>query len=326
MATVYQRGKHWYLQWSEGGQRYRRSLGPCSRTEAERTRKVKEAELASGMDLLSSVPRFSEFAVEYLDWYKHEHPSSYDRTAQIIRTHLEPVFGPLGLDQIGPYQAEQMKTRRRAAGVKNSTITKELFCLKAMLNRAVDWGVLDTHPCPRVKPPTETDSKPPRWYTKDELERIYSAATDEHRWIWQLMVNTGLRRGEALMLRAEWDHGDFLHVLSDNEARTKSGRWRKVPVTPRAREALGRLSQEGYVLPHVNPRSLSRAFRLTLQRAGLDGNLHCLRHTFCSHLVMEGVPLRTVQVLAGHANSSVTEKYSHLAPDYLQGAMTKLSL
>jgi len=56
------------------------------------------------------------------------------------------------------------------------------------------------------------------------------------------------------------------------------------------------------------------------------GTPHELRHTFISHLVMQGVPLRTVQVLAGHKTIAVTEQYAHLAPDHLSNTVSRLNL
>lgn len=48
-------------------------------------------------------------------------------------------------------------------------------------------------------------------------------------------------------------------------------------------------------------------------------------HTFCAHMVMAGVPLRRVQLLAGHADYATTEKrYAHLTPDGDDGAVSKL--
>lgn len=142
------------------------------------------------------------------------------------------------------------------------------------------------------------------------------------------MANTGLRRYEALMLRKEWELlGQRLRILSTEGARTKSARWREVPISPGAREALDRLaSDRELILPQVAPPSLSRAFVTCARRADLDGSLHCLRHTFCSHLVMQGVPLRTVQVLAGHSSIKVTEQYAYLAPDHMAGVMDGLHL
>lgn len=66
-------------------------------------------------------------------------------------------------------------------------------------------------------------------------------------------------------------------------------------------------------------------FKRDSKKAGIGGHLHRLRHTFCAHMVMAGVPLRRVQVLAGHADYSTTEKYyAHLTPAGDQDAVRKL--
>ena len=52
------------------------------------------------------------------------------------------------------------------------------------------------------------------------------------------------------------------------------------------------------------------ARRANLQHEGV----HILRHTFCSHLSMQGGPVRAIQVLAGHANLATTQRYMHLSP------------
>ncbi|MFM9883967.1 MAG: tyrosine-type recombinase/integrase, partial [Burkholderiales bacterium] len=81
-----------------------------------------------------------------------------------------------------------------------------------------------------------------------------------------------------------------------------------------------------FVAPSIRPESLSRAAIKCAQRAGLNGSIHTLRHTYISHLVMAGVPLRTVQVLAGHSTIAVTERYAHLTPSHLRSAGTSISL
>ncbi|MCU0692532.1 MAG: site-specific integrase, partial [Polyangiaceae bacterium] len=41
---------------------------------------------------------------------------------------------------------------------------------------------------------------------------------------------------------------------------------------------------------------------------------HVLRHTFASHLVMRGVPVRVVQEILGHVSILTTQMHAHLAP------------
>lgn len=63
----------------------------------------------------------------------------------------------------------------------------------------------------------------------------------------------------------------------------------------------------------------------SLQKAEIENaNLHTLRHTFTSHLVISGVDITTVSKLLGHSSITMTEKYAHLAPNHLRGAVEKL--
>jgi len=102
---------------------------------------------------------------------------------------------------------------------------------------------------------------------------------------------------------------------------TKAGRWREIPLTDGAEQALEEIrGEDGYVLPRMRLESLSRACIRESKRAGLSGSIHTLRHTYISHLVMGGTPLRTVKELAGHSSITVTEGYAHLAPDHLAKA------
>jgi site-specific recombinase XerD len=51
---------------------------------------------------------------------------------------------------------------------------------------------------------------------------------------------------------------------------------------------------------------------------------HMLRHTFCSHLAMNGVSVRVIQELAGHQHLSTTMRYMHLSPAAIDGAILAL--
>lgn len=328
MATAYEYHGSWYIQWTENKQRKKEKIGRTSVVTAREARlraKAKEIELQTGTVVFSTVPTLSEFIPEYLAWHEKEYPSSSFRVEQIVKQHLEPVFGFVPLDQFRTKPIEDYKQKRREEA-KTGTVIKELRTLKAILNRAVEWDVLSVMPLKKIREPQELDSKPPVFYTVEDLHAIYDADKD-YRFIWQLFANTGLRRGEAYDLRTGAVHKDFIRILSTTGERTKSAKWRDVPLSKSATQALKRIDgEDGYVLPRIRKESLSRAAERTIERAELVGSLHTFRHTYISHLVMAGAPLRTVQKLAGHAHYSTTERYAHLAPGHMQNWGTAINL
>lgn len=328
MATIYWRADRAYLNWSEAGQQHRKSLGRINQRDAEIARRQKEIEVRSGRRFSPSA-LFDALADKYIEWHRHEYPDSHQRIAQIVEQYLCAEFGSRPIGGITPEEIDDWKRRRLRTGAASETVAKELRTLNAMLNRAKRWRMLDRNPCDDVEPPKNLHSEPIHWYSKAELDRLY-AASPNHADIWRLMANTGIRRREALQLK--WDRvlPERIRIVSREGARTKSGKWRDVPLSESAQVALLRLrigaGPSGHVIPHVHRASLSRAFRTCQDRAGLDGSLHSLRHTFASHLVSQGVPLRTVQVLMGHASITTTERYASLAPGHLQSAVAHLDL
>ena len=70
---------------------------------------------------------------------------------------------------------------------------------------------------------------------------------------------------------------------------------------------------------------VTMAFRRACQRARIpDCRFHDLRHTFGSHLAMEGFNLRTIQQLLGHRDLRMTMRYAHLSAEHLQQAVNRL--
>jgi len=247
--------------------------------------------------------------------------------AQIAAQHLTDFCG-FALSQIDSAQIERWKAARMMA-VSSETVAKELRTLKAILNKAVEWGEIEKSPAQYVESPKNLQSEPMTWYTKAQLAKLYKTNRGAE---WRLMANTGLRRTEARQLK--WAQVDLkrrtLDVISSAQSRTKSGRWRQVPLSDGALAALKTLRRRAgtsdYVIPRIMARSLSRAFTKATERLGLPGSLHSLRHSYGAHLVMAGVPLRTLQVLMGHASMKTTERYAHLGRDHLRDRARRISL
>ena len=133
-------------------------------------------------------------------------------------------------------------------------------------------------------------------------------------------IHTGMRRGEILQLK--WPDVDSKNRMITIQL-SKSGKKRMIPIDNTLMETLTALPsrfQKGYVFPsRVKPGQpmvdLNHTFRRLVDKVGIENvRFHDLRHTFASHLVMNGVDIKTVQELLGHANVTMTMRYSHLAP------------
>lgn len=323
MATIYRRGRNWYLNWREEGKRFRLSLGPTTKRDAETTRQAKELELRTGQRILTNGKLLRDFAEDYLEWHKAEYPTSHFRIKGIYENHLTQ-FHNRPMDSLSVMEVEQWKSGRLQTASR-ATVRKELNTLNAIFNQAVAWGIISENPVRLVKKPKEISSKDPHWYTKEQLKKIYKAA-GKRAPLWQFMANTGIRRQEAINLTWDDIRQDRVFVLSSEEARTKSGKYRSIPLSTGAQKALAKLKGQPTPFPQVFPQSLSRMFVTDAEAAGQGGSIHSLRHTFISILVQKGVALRIVQELAGHQSIKTTERYSHLAPSDPLDAVKKLKL
>lgn len=68
----------------------------------------------------------------------------------------------------------------------------------------------------------------------------------------------------------------------------------------------------------VSSRSINEAFVAARQEAGLDEtlDLHCLRHSYITHLTEFGYPARFVQEQAGHSHAGTTAIYMGVSNEY----------
>jgi len=112
----------------------------------------------------------------------------------------------------------------------------------------------------------------------------------------------------------------------------KGGRSRRIPMTARLVAALHthRHLRGARVLCEDDGRPLTkRVIQRLVERASRRANLakrgvHILRHSFCSHLAMRGAPAKAIQELAGHRDLATTQRYMHLSPAAVEGAIRLL--
>ena len=283
-------------------------------------------------------PLFADFAQEFIDTYAtpNNKPSEVESKRMILRVHLVPLFGNLRLDQIGIAEIDSYKAKKLAAKVAHKTINNHLTVLGKMLAVAIAWERLTT--APPIKwlkpPPPEFD-----FLTYDETSRLIEAAEGEWRTMITVAVRTGLRLGELLAL--SWTDVDleagrlFVRraVARGIVGTPKNGRSREVALSQQATAALQAHPRRSLlVFSDAEGKMLTKGatkapLANALKRAKLRHiGWHALRHTFASHLVMRGAPIKAVQELLGHSTIEMTMRYSHMSPDARRDAVRLLDV
>jgi site-specific recombinase XerD len=251
-------------------------------------------------------------------------------TVGIYRKSLEHFVLVTGNIQLGAVTRRHIDafTARRLQEISPVTVGIELRSLRAAFYTALRWELIEKNPFSGVKLP-RTEEQIPKFLSRTDLTKLL--AVMPHNWFRSMVilaVLTGLRRSELVNLT--WFNVDFnhrvLHVQSQGTIRTKTGKRRIVPLNSTAESILRTRCQSrngDYVFTpdgrQVHPHNVSRVFFKYVGKAGLDKSIHfhCLRHTFATWLVQDGVSIYHVQKLLGHSSVKVTEVYAHLAPEDL---------
>jgi integrase len=285
------------------------------------------------------VPTLKEFAPRFLEGYvrANQHkPSGIVTKEAILRLHLLPRFGARRLDEITTEDVQRLK----AALVRKSgkTVNNILSVLNVLLKTAQEWNVIERRQCAiKVLRTTMAEATFHSFEAFESLVRAARETDDTACLIVLLGGEAGLRCGEMMAL--EWKDVDLAKgrlCVARSEWRghvtaPKGGRVRHVPLTSRLAEALRRArhSRHGRVLVDQEGQPLTQKvvqgiMRRVARRASVQKGVHILRHTFCSHLAMQGAPSRAIQELAGHRDLGTTQRYMHLSPAALEAAIRLL--
>lgn len=343
-------------------------IGDLTPAEAREQAKAILGDAAKGLDVgaerrRSKAATLREFLRNvYGPWVTTHRKDGKATLARLQR--FDADLGGKRLHEVTPWLVEKWRSRRLKDGRSPATINRDLTALKAALNRAVEWGVLDANPIAKVKPSKLDQRGIVRYLSGDEESRLRDALiaredqaraeresanqwrttrgypampdlrqvayVDHLRPMVLLALNTGLRRGELFNLK--WSDVDLdRRILTVRGHGAKSGQTRHIPLNDEAHAVLDGWQPEaahGLVFPGRDGRRLDTiktAWAGVLNAAGIVGfRFHDLRHSFASKLVMAGVDLNTVRELLGHSDLKMTLRYAHLAPEHKAQAVARL--
>lgn len=331
------------------------SFRGATRTEAMRRR---ELYLSKHRSILSLPKRArGTFAAAVAGWLSAARSSlrprtieSYEETA---RKYILPAIGAVA---IGKLTAEDVQRAMASAKSPRTQNYVRSVCHMA-LEHAVDGEVIARNVArkvPRVAS-SRVELEMPSLEQWTALLAAIAAEAAGTRAILLVLAFCGLREGEACGLRwVDYDGAQLRVARSADRAgelaqvKTAAGR-RIVPVPEIVAAALAEWHEaqaaqrekwtarwKAAAVPDLifstrygspwSPRNVLRAVHRVTERAGARHSAHYLRHLAISHLIAEGVDIKTVQLIAGHSSIRVTlDVYGHLMPGQLEKATAAMN-
>lgn len=324
MAEAYLRGERYYVTYQENGQRYRRPLRTQDgkpvkdRKLAEYLANEIENSLSRGE---SPLPEVNASPKAVLELYKRHYQGLVTPKVIVVNCGSIERFlndsNPATMEQIDQKRVRSyLDSKVNAKKFTNVTANNNIKYLKAFLNFAIDNNYLIIN---KLKGMTQykVTKSPPNYLKKEEIQKVIEAAKGETLYPAIITaIYTGMRLGE--LRRLKWSdfnlENDTITLLL-----TKNGQYRTVPIHP----ALKELRESDLPFNFAN---FIRVFRRIKKRAELPGiGFHTFRHTFITHLILNGVDLPTVQKLAGHASIETTMIYMHVCQDHAKESIKKIN-
>jgi len=232
-------------------------------------------------------------------------------------------------DTVGQAEVVEYLQSRRVGGAGPRTAARILSVLRNCFDFLVERRVRPDNPMNLVESP-KLAPKTPEVFSLAEVEALLAAIPQDKpeglrdRTLFELIYSAGLRVSEAASLDVERLHlaEGLVCVIG------KGDKERFIPLGGQALEWLRRYLDEGRpalvsdrrntaVFLNFRGGVLSRKgiwknFKQYAVKAGLEGKVHTLRHSFATHLLAGGADLRSVQELLGHVSINTTQIYTHV--------------
>ena len=220
--------------------------------------------------------------------------------------------------QVRAFLLDLTQERKVAFSTFNQALNAVRFFFTAVLKQPFALDDFHFQKPPRRLPVVMND---------EEVRRLLECAPSlRDRALFETAYATGMRLGEVtrllitdidsarMVIRVDQGKGrkDRYVMLSASLLETLRGYWRQA-------------RPKGYLFPGdrgkrpLSHSSAQKAFGRAKVAAGITEpiSFHTLRHSFATHLLEDGVNVRTIQALLGHRSLQTTERYTHVAENYL---------
>ena len=244
--------KCYWIDYRANGKCRRERIGTSKRASEHRLREVLSA-ITEDRHITQN--KNAQVTLRQLrDWYHELTEVMQKRSYPDIKTCINNVINKLGedilvseleLSMVENYRKYRLiETTRLKRPVKPSTINRDVANFRAMLNKAVDYKIIDSNPIGRIKQLEENNVRK-RVLSTVEFERLYECCPASIKGPVLIAFYLPMRRAEILNM--QWEEIDFVHeFLRLGKDRTKNKEGRVI------RQA-GNAWRIGLVFVHCNP-------------------------------------------------------------------------
>ena len=228
-------------------------------------------------------------------------------------------------DELTCEDARDFLLHLKNKGDKASTLNNKngalVFFYKRVLGKLWDDNLV---------PRAINDYAIPRVLTRDEIEKLLDATPNlKYKAIFAIMYSSGLRVSEVLNLHyddiSRTNMQIYIHSAKNHTSRYALLSQRALDILTEYWFKCGKprdiLFPNQWTGKYLTPSATGLEMRKSVERAGLpkDVHSHCLRHSFATHLLEDGVDIRYIQTLLGHRSPKSTEIYLHISNKALLG-------
>jgi len=266
--------------------------------------------------------------------------AAYKNDLQQLAEFIGSRAGSDGWRSLGRSDVQDFILDLKERGYTETSVARKVAALRSFFAFLTAEGAITANPTDGLASP-RVGKTLPKAISPNEVDELLEQparrSTPEakrDRAMLELLYATGMRVTELVSL-------DVSNLNLDPRAPYvrclgKGAKERSIPIHDHALEALTNYLEDGRpIVVHqrnepalfVNRRGerLTRqGFWLILKGYARSANLgngitpHTLRHSFATHMLRGGMPLRNVQEMLGHANISTTQVYTHLTSDHVR--------
>jgi len=245
------------------------------------------------------------------------------------------------INEITPIDIEKITSKFTTQGLEKSTISRKMSALSHFFIFLLEENIIKSNPIHELDLPKQI-KKLPKILSVDQVEKLIKSSREDQsvngirlNTMIEILYATGIRVSELveMKLSATYAEKNFLLIQG------KGNKERLVPISENTEdkikdylkirnEFINNDTESKWLFPskqsskgHITRQRFNQLLQTLCERVNLNNiriSPHKLRHAFATHLLANGVDLRSLQQMLGHADISTTQIYTHVLKDRLK--------